>query len=171
MRLRTALGLLVCFVYLNQAVHGTGTKVTYRKSGTTEGKFLVKTVNPDDAASTINPNDVATIATNPDDVAAVKSLYMSTNGQNWSVSIGWMKGDPCSSQWYGISCSTINSETRIVKIDLNLNNLDGTIPTDIRKLSELRTLNLRNNKLNGTGTRLLEGIILVSAAIVMTYKF
>jgi len=105
MRLRTALGLLVCFVYLNQAIHGADTKVI-------EGKFLIKTVNPDEvAATTINPNDVATIATNPDDVAAVKSLYMSTNGQNWSVSIGWMKGDPCSSQWYGISCSTINSET------------------------------------------------------------
>ena len=65
MRLRTALGLLVCFVYLNQAIHGADTKVTYSKSG----------------ATTINPNDVATIATNPEDVAAVKSLYMSTNGQ------------------------------------------------------------------------------------------
>ena len=82
MRLRTALGLLVCFVYLNQAIHGADTKVTYSKSGATDGKFLVKTVNPDDvAATTINPNDVATIATNPEDVAAVKSLYMSTNGQ------------------------------------------------------------------------------------------
>ena len=153
MRLRTALGLLVCFVYFNQAVHGAGVKVTYSKSGATDGKFLVKTVNPDEvAATTINPNDVATIATNPDDVAAVKSLYVSTNGRNWlnNINWNWMKGDPCTSPWHGITCSTINSERRIVEIDLEHNNLDGTIPTDIRKLSELRTLNLRNNKLNGT---------------------
>ena len=152
MRLRTALGLLVCFVYFNQAVHGAGVKVTYSKSGATDGKFLVKTVNPDEvAATTINPNDVATIATNPDDVAAVKSLYVSTNGRNWlnNINWNWMKGDPCTSPWHGITCSTINSERRIVEIDLEHNNLDGTIPTDIRKLSELRTLNLRNNQLNG----------------------
>jgi len=153
MRLRTALGLLVCFVYFNHAVHEAGAKVTYSKSGATDGKFLVKIVNPDEvAATTINPNDVATIATNPHDVAAVRSLYVSTNGRNWlnNINWNWMKGDPCSSQWHGITCSTINSERRIVEIDLEHNNLDGTIPTDIRKLSELRTLNLRNNKLNGT---------------------
>ena len=77
-------------MYLNQAIHGADTKVTYSKSGATDGKFLVKTVNPDDvAATTINPNDVATIATNPDDVAAVKSLYVSTNGRNWLNNINW----------------------------------------------------------------------------------
>jgi len=81
-------------VYLNQAIYGADTKITYSKSGATDGKFLVKTVNP---------NDVATIATNPDDVAAVKSLYKSTNGPNWRVQTGWMKGDPCSSQWHGIT--------------------------------------------------------------------
>jgi len=112
-------------------------------------------VTPDDVAATaVNPNDVATIATNPDDVAAVKSLYKSTNGPNWRVQTGWMKGDPCSSPetgstWYGITCSTINNERRIVEIELEGYNLDGTIPTDFRKLSELRTLNLRDNKLNG----------------------
>ena len=36
-----------------------------------------------------------------------------------------------------------------MEIVLAFNNLDGTIPTDIKKLSELRTLNLRNNKLSG----------------------
>ena len=109
-----------------------------------------KTVNPDDVAATaVNPNDVATIATNPDDVAAVKSLYKSTNGPNWRVQTGWMKGDPCSSQWHGITCGRIKSERRIVEIDLSFDNLDGTIPTDIEKLSELQKLDLSINKLSG----------------------
>jgi len=36
-----------------------------------------------------------------------------------------------------------------VEIVLAFNNLDGTIPTDIKMLSELRKLDLSINKLNG----------------------
>ena len=131
MQLCTVLALLVSCVYLNQAIYGADAEVSYSKFHDAEGNFPVK-------------------ATNPDDVAAVKALYKSTNGPNWSSSTSWMKGDPCSSPWQGITCYMINNEARIVEIFLRYNNLVGTIPTDIAKLSELRSLVLSYNTLNGT---------------------
>jgi len=131
MQLCTVIALLVSCVYLNQAIYGADAEVSYSKFHDAEGNFPVK-------------------ATNPDDVAAVKALYKSTNGPNWSVNTGWMKGDPCRSQWHGITCDMIDDETRIVEISLNVLNLVGTIPTEIVKLSELRSLFLSYNALNGT---------------------
>ena len=57
---------------------------------------------------------------------------------------------PCSSQWHGITCDMIDDETRIVEIFLRDLDLAGTIPTEIVKLSELRSLVLSYNSLNGT---------------------
>ena len=71
MQLCTVLALLVSCVYLNQAIHGADAEVSYSKFHDAEGKFPVK-------------------ATNSDDVAAVKALYKSTDGPNWSViNSGW----------------------------------------------------------------------------------
>ena len=137
MQLCAVLGLLVSFVYLNQAIYGGDAKVSYSKPDATVGKAT-------------NQDDTPAVATNPGDVAAVKALYKSTNGPNWSHSTGWMKGDPCSSQWYGVTCDVINNEARIVKLFLRYNNLVGTISTNIVKLSEVRSLTLSYNTLSGT---------------------
>ena len=137
MQLCAVLGLLASFVYLNQAIYGGDAKVSYSKPDATAGKAR-------------NQDDTPAVATNPGDVAAVKALYKSTNGPNWRDNTGWMKGDPCSSQWSGIACDKINNETRIVEVFLRYNDLVGTIPTNIVKLSELRSLVLSYNTLSGT---------------------
>ena len=139
MQLCAVLGLLASFVYLNQAIYGGDAMVSYSNPDATAGK-----------ATNQGDTPAVTVATNPDDVAAVKALYKSTNGPNWRDDTGWMKGDPCSSQWSGIACDKINTETRIVEIFLCYNNLVGTIPTNIVKLSELRSLVLSFNTLSGT---------------------
>ena len=53
--------------------------------------------------------------------------------------------DQC--KWYGISCD--NYDGIVSKLILPSNNLDGTLPTEIRELKGLEYVELRSNKLNG----------------------
>ena len=84
--------------------------------------------------------------TNPGDIEAVVALYNTTDGPNWGNSSGWMKGDPCQDQWYGLHC--ING--RIVEINLSNNQLSGQIPLNITLATQLRVLRLYGNSIGGT---------------------
>ena len=37
-------------------------------------------------------------------IDALTDLYNSTNGPSWKNQTNWLEGDPCSNQWYGITC-------------------------------------------------------------------
>ena len=89
-------------------------------------------------------------ATSPDDVSAVKALYNSTDGPHWMFNDGWMDGDPCAKQWKGLTCDSVEGETRIVRVLLDYNYLRGTIPSEMLKLTKLRWLTLSYNSLSGT---------------------
>ncbi|XP_021769122.1 probable leucine-rich repeat receptor-like protein kinase At5g49770 [Chenopodium quinoa] len=54
----------------------------------------------------------------------------------------WGKGDPCGRKWEGIYCN----DSRVISIKLSGINLAGPFPEDILSLSELRTLDLSNNR-------------------------
>ena len=85
--------------------------------------------------------------TNPDDIEALKALYNSTNGEKWGDNDRWLQGDPCGSNWYGITC---NSKGRVTQIILYNNGLVGQLPgPQISKMSELVELDLSINKLTG----------------------
>ena len=71
------------------------------------------------------------------------ALYNSTNGPEWNNNSNWLTG-PVSS-WYGITVS----EMRVTEINLEDNNLIGTIPPEIRNLSNLHQLSFRANQLSG----------------------
>ncbi len=81
---------------------------------------------------------------NTNDSLALVDLYNSTNGLGWRNSYGWLTADPVS-DWYGITVTG----TRVTKIYLAFNNLQGSIPTSIGYLSSLKQLILRGNQLNG----------------------
>jgi Leucine-rich repeat (LRR) protein len=59
------------------------------------------------------------------------SIYSNTNGPAWINKTGWLTGDACS--WYGVFCdqdSTPSDNTsHVVVINLNENNLSGTLPS------------------------------------------
>jgi len=70
-------------------------------------------------------------------------LYHSTDGANWTNNAGWnVTNTPCS--WKGISCAN----NGVTKIDLQSNNLNGTIP-DFSGLPKLTRLSLYHNQLTG----------------------
>ena len=81
---------------------------------------------------------------NTQDSLALVALYNSTNGASWTTNSNWLSG-PVSS-WYGI---TLNGN-RVSQINLDGNNLNGTIPSSIGNISQLNILSLGNNLLSGS---------------------
>jgi len=87
--------------------------------------------------------------------AALIALYNATNGDNWSKNDGW-KTPPLHSDgfampgtennWYGITVS----ENHVIEINLTLNWLSGSIPTELANLNNLDALYLHDNQLTGS---------------------
>lgn len=81
------------------------------------------------------------------DYEALKVLYQATNGGAWT-SKTWRIGSNAvtSTGWPGV---TFDEEGHVLAIDLQDNNLTGSLPTEGMQMKSLRTLNLRRNNLRG----------------------
>jgi Leucine-rich repeat (LRR) protein len=73
---------------------------------------------------------------------ALLALYNGTNGASWTTKTNWAVGDPCT--WYGVLCMN----GHVIQVELNSNNLNGTIP-DLSALTYLEVLRLGRNNLSG----------------------
>jgi hypothetical protein len=70
------------------------------------------------------------------------AIYEATDGPSWVRSDGWSTGeDPCT--FHGISCT----DGRVTAISLPDNGLSGALPPDLGSLTDLRTLDVRGNRL------------------------
>lgn len=72
-------------------------------------------------------------------------FFNATNGYEWKKNDSWLTSESICT-WYGIVC---NAENRISLLSLQRNNLYGTIPATINKLSHLQYLDLSLNFLFG----------------------
>ena len=83
----------------------------------------------------------------PSDRDVLIDLYCATitRGALWRNSTNWLS-DSAFNSWYGVT-ATGDTVTRII---LPLNNLIGTIPSELEDLGSLEQLNLRANELTGT---------------------
>lgn len=81
------------------------------------------------------------------DYEALKAIYAATNGGAWT-SKTWRIGSNAvtSTGWPGV---TFDEEGHVLAIDLQDNNLSGSLPTEGMQMKSLRTLNLRRNNLKG----------------------
>lgn len=81
------------------------------------------------------------------DYEALKVLYQATNGGAWTNKT-WRIGSNAvtSTGWPGV---TFDEEGHVLAIDLQNNNLRGTLPTEGMEMKSLRTLNLSGNSLDG----------------------
>ena len=79
------------------------------------------------------------------DCAVLETLYDDAGGDNWKTSTNWKTANALG-QWYGIKVSG----GRVTEIELDGNQLTGTISTGISALAELNGLYLENNSLSGT---------------------
>ena len=116
--------------------------------------------NPADGTNDVIQNDCSCgllpSCNHPDDYAALRALYLSTDGDNWTDNTGWPNkaqflANPTPSDstdlsgWFGINCFN----NRVNLLSIASNNLNGVIPADIGKLSNLNYLYLNFNKLSG----------------------
>jgi len=79
------------------------------------------------------------------ELQALITLYNATNGENWTNT--WNLNQPLTN-WYGV---TTNTDGCVTQLQLDNNNLNGQqIPSQIGDLENLEVLNLDGNNLNGS---------------------
>ena len=69
---------------------------------------------------------------------ALLALYESTQGEKWHRSDNWMGPPGTEDSWYGVTVE----DGHVTSLILNSNEVNGTIPPDLGRLAELRTLSL-----------------------------
>ena len=79
------------------------------------------------------------------DRAALVALYNATDGANWKNNDKWLSEAPIG-EWHGVKA---DASGRVSGLDLEGNQLAGTIPPELGQLVSLKLLNLGNNQLNG----------------------
>ncbi|CAA6827448.1 MAG: Adenylate cyclase (EC [uncultured Sulfurovum sp.] len=93
---------------------------------------------------TNNAEHLAILDVSKVEADALIALYNDTNGTGWTNSTNWATLSPVT-DWNGITISAGS----VTKIDLDTNNLAGTIPVELGSLLSLRYLYLYNNQLTG----------------------
>ncbi len=78
------------------------------------------------------------------DSLALVSFYNSTNGDSWYVSDNWLIGPV--HEWYGIKVNN----GRVRSLNMDGNNITGSLPADIGNLSALDTVSLYDNQIGGS---------------------
>ena len=87
-------------------------------------------------------------AANEGDSLACVALYESTVGSSWYNNTNWLSEYHPLYTWYGIYSAM--DRDRVWDLELPDNNLVGTIPADIKALTECSTLDLSSNQLEGS---------------------
>ncbi len=79
---------------------------------------------------------------------ALLDFYNSTNGDNWNFNTNW-NSRFSAEMWNGVSTININDELHVSGIQLQNNNVTGTIPNSIGNLPELEAFNIFINSVTG----------------------
>lgn len=81
---------------------------------------------------------------NASDSLALVDIYNTMGGANWKTKTNWLSGNV--STWYGVTTAC----DRVTGLDLNNNNLTGTLSSSIGNLNVLTTLKLYGNSISGS---------------------
>ncbi len=100
---------------------------------------------------------IKSYATPGTDYEALRALYLNTNGDNWINNIGWPDATTFTanptippgtdmSTWFGVM---VNGSGCVTDLNMDGNNLVGTLPADLGNVANLRVIDLPNNMLTG----------------------
>ena len=107
--------------------------------GLTEGRTAIR------ATSGATSGSAVVTVVEPSERGALVALFRSTGGPEWVDKTNWLTDAPLS-DWYGV---TTDEAGRVIGLELESNNLAGSIPPDIEHLGELRRLIVNKNTLTG----------------------
>mmetsp|Transcript_11615 Transcript_11615/g.16387 ORF Transcript_11615/g.16387 Transcript_11615/m.16387 type:complete len:863 (+) Transcript_11615:215-2803(+) len=79
---------------------------------------------------------------------ALAAMYYSLNGRDWTNNNGWLNHSKSICDWYGVRCNLFMD--KVFSLDLKNNNMDGSFPMEISRLTKLRFLNLESNLITGS---------------------
>ena len=131
-----------------------GATVTWTSSAnsvaTVDASGLVTAAGNGTATITASSGDASgsaavTITVINTDRAALMALYEATGGPDWNFSRNWLTDAPLR-EWYGVG---INSYGRVRSIQLTDNNLTGSLPPELSRLTEMFFLSLYSNEITG----------------------
>ena len=89
--------------------------------------------------------DAAAQGTVAGDRAALVALHDATGGPDWTRRTNWTTGAPLA-EWHGV---TTDADGRVAALSLAENNLAGTLPAALGRLTRLRQLDLGGNRFSG----------------------
>ena len=88
---------------------------------------------------------------------ALSALYHGTDGPNWTNKTNWLSTEALG-EWYGVAT---DADGRVTALNLEANNLGGTLPPALGGLADLKTLNLASNpSLSGPLPQSITGLAL-----------
>ena len=90
--------------------------------------------------------DAAAQGTVAGDRAALAALHDATGGPDWTHRSNWATDEPLAA-WHGV---TTDADGRVVALSLAENDLAGTLPAALGRLTRLRRLDLGGNRLSGS---------------------
>jgi Leucine-rich repeat (LRR) protein len=71
-------------------------------------------------------------------------FFKATNGENWKIKANWTTAFPIKT-WHGVK---VNSDNKVISINLEHNDLKGSLPESLSNLTDLKELNLSKNYLS-----------------------
>ena len=77
---------------------------------------------------------------------ALEAFYQATGGASWTNNGNWLSDQPLN-QWHGV---TVNGQGQVTQLVLDGNNLSGSLPAELGKLTSLTRLALNRNRLTGS---------------------
>ena len=90
--------------------------------------------------------DAAAQGTIAGDRAALVALHDATGGPDWTHRTNWTTDEPLAA-WHGV---TTDADGRVADLSLAENDLAGTLPAALGRLTRLRRLDLGGNRLGGS---------------------
>ena len=75
------------------------------------------------------------------------AIYNGTGGAGWTTSTNWNGAAGTECTWFGVICD--GGQTTVTSIDLNTNNLTGSLPATLNNLTGLVTFYVNDNQLTG----------------------
>jgi hypothetical protein len=119
---------------------GVTLQSTVGRSGPSEpterGCAFVGTIDEREAAEPAPgfKNLVRNIAIPKEERQGLEALYRATDGDHWKHRFGWLGPEGTESNWHGVSCGGSNKSGAIVDLDLEDNNLSGSIPEEVGQM-------------------------------------